>query len=120
MRHSKPKPANQPTPVKSPAGRARQAGRVEAGETSKVEGKHSSKQDQVIAMLQSPSGTTLSAMMKTTGWQQHSVRGFLSGTIRKKLKLKLISKKIDGDRVYRVTRGGAVPANTEHPSPRKA
>ena len=41
-------------------------------------------------------------MMKETGWQQHSVRGFLAGVVRKKLKLKLNSKKIAGSRVYRV------------------
>jgi len=40
--------------------------------------------------------------MKETGWQQHSVRGFLAGVVRKKLELKLNSKKIDGSRVYRV------------------
>ena len=47
-------------------------------------------------------GTTIAAMMKATGWQQHSVRGFLAGVVRKKLKLKLNSKKIDGNRVYRI------------------
>jgi hypothetical protein len=41
-------------------------------------------------------------MMKTTGWQQHSVRGFLAGVVRKRLKLKLSSKKVDGDRIYRI------------------
>ena len=51
-------------------------------------------------MLHSPTGTTIAAMMKATGWQQHSVRGFLAGVVRKKLKLKLDSKKIDGNRVY--------------------
>lgn len=59
-----------------------------------------SKQFRVIAMLQSPTGTTIAAMMKTTGWQEHSVRGFLAGVVRKRLKLKLSSKKVDGDRVY--------------------
>jgi len=53
-------------------------------------------------MLQSPTGATISAMMKTTGWQQHSVRGFLAGVVRKRLKLKLGSKKVDGNRVYRI------------------
>jgi hypothetical protein len=58
-------------------------------------------------MLRSPSGSTIAAMMKVTGWQQHSVRGFLAGVVRKRLKLKLDSKKVDGHRVYRVTgRGG--------------
>jgi hypothetical protein len=61
-----------------------------------------SKQARVIEMLQSPTGMTIAAMMKETGWQQHSARGFLAGVVRKKLKLKLNSKKIDGSRVYRV------------------
>ena len=42
-------------------------------------------------------------MMKATGWQQHSVRGFLAGVVRKRLKLKLDSKKVDGRRVYQIT-----------------
>ena len=41
-------------------------------------------------------------MMKATGWQQHSVRGFLAGVVRKRLKLKLGSKKVDGQRVYQI------------------
>jgi hypothetical protein len=61
-----------------------------------------SKQSRVIAMLQSPAGATIAAMMKATGWQQHSVRGFLAGVVRKRLKLKLGSNKVDGVRVYRI------------------
>jgi Protein of unknown function (DUF3489) len=63
-----------------------------------------SKQSRVIAMLQSPAGATIAAMMKATGWQPHSVRGFLAGVVRKRLKLKLASKKIAGARVYQITR----------------
>jgi hypothetical protein len=61
-----------------------------------------SKQTRVITMLRSPDGATIAAMMKATGWQQHSVRGFLAGVVRKKLKLKLNSKKIEGSRVYSI------------------
>jgi Protein of unknown function (DUF3489) len=66
-------------------------------------------------MLQSPAGATIDAMMKATGWQQHSVRGFLAGVVRKRLKLKLASKKVDGSRVYQITDGGS-----SKPGPRKS
>ena len=42
-------------------------------------------------------------MTKATSWQQHSVRGFLAGVVRKRLKLKLGSTKVDGVRAYRIT-----------------
>lgn len=61
-----------------------------------------SKQARVIELLRSPKGTTIDAMMKATGWQQHSVRGFLAGVVRKRLKLKLGSELVDGKRTYRV------------------
>jgi Protein of unknown function (DUF3489) len=63
------------------------------------------KQSRVMAMLQSPTGATIAAMMKATDWQQHSVRGFLAGVVRKRLKLKLSSKKSDSGRVYQITGG---------------
>jgi hypothetical protein len=56
-------------------------------------------------MLQSPAGATIAAMIKATGWQQHSVRGFLAGVVRKRLKLNLSSKKVDGNRVYQIANG---------------
>jgi hypothetical protein len=64
-----------------------------------------SKQAQVIRMLRAPSGTTIVAMVTATGWQQHSVRGFLAGVVRKKLGLNLLSEAGDGGRVYRIKGG---------------
>jgi len=64
-----------------------------------------SKQSRVLAMLQAQGGATIAAMMQATGWQQHSVRGFLAGVVRKRLKLTLSSKKVDGTRVYQVVSG---------------
>ncbi len=64
-----------------------------------------SKQDKVIEMLRAP-GTTIAAIMKATDWQQHSVRGFFAGTVRKKLKLNLTSAKTDGQRTYRIAKSG--------------
>ena len=66
------------------------------------------KQARLIAMLQSPAGATIAGMMKETDWRQHSVRGFLAGVVRKKLKLKLLSKKIDDKRIYRISGGAKV------------
>src|SRR4249919_3556300 len=79
-----------------------------------------SKQSRVIIMLRSPSGTTVAAMMKATGWQQHSVRGFLAGVVRKKLKLTLNSKKIDGSRVYSIKSGDGFKAGSRQSKRRAA
>jgi hypothetical protein len=77
-----------------------------------------SKQARVIAMLQSPSGATIEAMVQQTGWQPHSVRGFLAGVVRKKLKLRLHSSKVDGQRVYRIEGTAQAPAASARHSKR--
>ena len=59
-------------------------------------------------------------MMKATGWQQHSVRGFLAGIVRKKLKLKLDSKKIDGSRIYSIKGADGTKASTRQSKRRPA
>jgi hypothetical protein len=74
-----------------------------------------SKQSRLIAMLQSPAGATIGAMMKEADWQQHSVRGFLAGVVRKKLKLNLGSKNVDGQRIYRISRGANVDNGASKP-----
>jgi hypothetical protein len=76
--------------------------------------KPDSKQDRIVALLQRPEGATLDALVKETEWQKHSVRGFLAGTVRKKLKLPLLSEKIDGVRNYRI--GTAKAAKTKNTS----
>ena len=66
------------------------------------------KQERLLTLLSQPEGASIEDMMQVTRWQQHSVRGFLAGTVKKKLGFALTSSKLSGDvRRYRIeTRRG--------------
>jgi len=78
-----------------------------------------SKQARVIEMLRGRPGATIAAIVKATGWQSHSVRGFLAAVVRNKLGLNLVSDKTGKERVYRIVAGKAATKSKGKPG-RKA
>jgi hypothetical protein len=92
------KPAQKETSRKDATGKAK----VPVGKSKARAVSSGSKHESIVALLRKPDGATLNALVKATGWQRHSVRGFLAGTVRGKLKLPLVSEQVDGIRTYRI------------------
>jgi hypothetical protein len=99
-------------PVERFSSRQVAAGRIwkaiqhwQAAADAKPAAGQNTKAAQVIALLRQPTGATLKTIMAATGWQAHSVRGFISGQIGKKLGLPVKSFPRDGERVYRIRQG---------------
>jgi hypothetical protein len=76
-----------------------------AAASSKPVARPGTKHARTLAMLRTPAGATIASLVTTTKWQQHSVRGFLAGVVRKKLGLNLVSEQTDKGRVYRIRDG---------------
>src|ERR1700733_6512496 len=96
---SKPKAATRSTARKTPKPTSRKRS---APASPKSGARPGTKYAHIVALLRTPAGATIAAMMAATEWQQHSVRGFLAGVIRKKLGLNLVSEESDDGRIYRI------------------
>ncbi len=104
-----PKAEEAPQSATKKRGRAKQDKPAKKAKTAKPAKKRAaregSKQAQVLDMLRRKGGCTLPEIMKATDWQAHTVRGFISGTVGKKLGIDVNSTKSDsGERTYTVTR----------------
>jgi hypothetical protein len=82
---------------------AKKAAKTAAPRADKAQPREGSKKQIVIDLLSRKSGATMAEIAKATGWQKHSIRGFISGTLTKRLDLPVASVRNDkGDRVYRI------------------
>lgn len=91
--------------VAKPSAKPRPAPKATAAPETQAPAQPDTKQSQLIALLRSSSGATLAQMMTLTGWQSHTVRGMLSGSLRKRLGLTVQWQVEDAVRVYRIVEG---------------
>jgi hypothetical protein len=91
-------------PLEAPAkNRAIRAKKVFAAVSEKQSTGKGSKTEAILTLMREPGGTTLKAIMEVTGWQAHSIRGFISGTLGKKMGLSVASTKSEnGERSYSI------------------
>ena len=87
-----------------PAKRTKRSAKAETGKTKAAPSasKAESKLDRIVALMRRAKGATLADMMAATDWQAHSVRGAISGAIKKKLGLAVLSEKTGETRTYRI------------------
>ena len=99
-------PSKQPRGARKTAGNLTEAARVTRPKPAPFDETatpRTTKQEQVLTLLSRPNGVTIEEVMKATDWQMHSVRGFLAGTVKKKLGFNLTSSKAQGEmRRYRI------------------
>jgi hypothetical protein len=104
MPHSK-------TPTKTKSAHAKSSAKRPGKPQNKPPGstRRGTKQEAVLALLRQPKGTTITSIITATGWQPHSVRGFLTAVVRKKLGLTLLSERPAEERIYRIVPKDVVP-----------
>ena len=102
-RHTGAKQARKPRGTRKATKTARHGATSKKTDTS---ARHGTKQAILIEMLSQPKGATLADLVTATGWQKHSVRGAISGTLKKKLGLAVTSAVVEArGRVYRISGG---------------
>lgn len=100
---SRKKQAAAPSAPKASARRKKAAKPTHSGVQTSPGPTRAPKRDVVLKLLSRPDGSTINEIMAATDWQAHSVRGFLSGTVKKQLGIDVTSERVEGEpRRYRI------------------